>query len=174
VGNASSSLFTPQGRSRPRLHPCGEKLLYPNLLMEEFFARNRASLPSLIGPALCFAVFLVARIIIITMNTPFFGYIYIYSLCISSPRLSLVRGSPSRTARLKFDLHIVPPPPQPTTHAKKNKTKKHSSDTTKKPNRSLSTPHPPTPHTHHGIRHRCLHALPHCRLIHPPPSSAPS
>jgi hypothetical protein len=45
-----------------------KKLLYPHLLMQEFFARNRVSLPSLIGPALCFTVFLVARIIIITMG----------------------------------------------------------------------------------------------------------
>jgi hypothetical protein len=68
VGNASSSMFTPRGRSCPRLHPCGEKLLYPHLLMEEFSARNRVPLPSLIGPVLCFTMFLVARIIIITMG----------------------------------------------------------------------------------------------------------
>jgi hypothetical protein len=46
----------------------GKKLLYPHLLMEEFFARNRVALPSLIVPALCFTVFLVARIIIITVG----------------------------------------------------------------------------------------------------------
>jgi hypothetical protein len=57
------------------------------------------------------------------MNTSFFGYIYIYSLCISSPRLSLVRGSPAWAARLKFDLHIVPPPQQPHHTRQKNKTK---------------------------------------------------
>jgi hypothetical protein len=112
------------------------------------------------------------------MNTSFLfrSYLDIYSLCISSPRFSLVRGSTARAARFKFDLQIVPPLPQP--HHTRQKTLigflSLVSAPTKKPNRSPSTPHPSSPRTHRGTRHRRLHALPHYCLIHPPPSSAPS
>jgi hypothetical protein len=104
------------------------------------------------------------------MNTSFL--LYIYSLCISSPRLSLVRGSlyPRRAIQVRSSDCA------PTPHAKKALIGFLSLvfAPTKKPNRSPSTPHPSSPRTHRGTRHRRLHALPHYRLIHPPPSAAPS